>query len=173
MVQMTGAIARGEFEKAGKVAPITAIRNITDAYMYAKYGNVLDRHGKIVTKGATEMDAIARVLGFYPTEFEVANDRVRMEEYTRSYVKEVTGSFLEDYRKAKILGDSVGMRDVQRRVQEYNAIFKGTSIEIQDFDKKAQAAGKDAVKTLLRREEESLPRNQKRVLRDERMEATL
>ena len=173
MLQMTGAIARGEFEKAGKVAPITAIRNTTDAYMYAKYGNVLDRHGKIVTKGATEMDAIARVLGFYPTEFEVANDRVRMEEYTRSYVKEVTGSFLEDYRKAKILGDSTGMRDVQRSVQEYNAIFKGTSIEIQDFDKKAQAAGKDAVKTLLRREEESLPRNQKRVLRDERMEATL
>jgi hypothetical protein len=162
VLRTAGALTRGELDKALKEMPITGIRNAGDAYLYAKYDNVLNRRGQIVQKGASPVDIAARVLGYYPTEFTRANDFVRLEEYTRAFAKELTNEFVEEHRRYQVLGDRAGMAEVRGAVRDHNQVFRGTSLEILDFGKKAERAGKAGLLTLVERELKSLPRAQKK-----------
>ena len=107
-------------------------------------------------------DIAARSLGFYPAEFKWANDLVRREEYTRAFAKELKKGFTEQYREAAVLNDAAAKREVVDMVREHNENFRGTALEIMDFQTSAERAGKEAKLSLRERAQKTLPKPQQR-----------
>ena len=160
-VRSLGALARGDFERAAKENPVTGLKNFADAYLYYKYDNVLNKRGQIVIKEPTAIDIGARALGFYPEAFFLSNDKVRLEEYSRAYAKELSSGFIQMGTRAAILRDTEALNEVRALVREHNDIFKGTELYISEFNTKLSAATKLAKMTLAEREIKSVSKAQR------------
>ena len=160
-VRSLGALARGDFERAAKENPVTGLKNFADAYLYYKYDNVLNKRGQIVIKEPTAIDIGARALGFYPEAFFLSNDKVRLEEYSRAYAKELSSGFIQMGTRAAILRDTETLNEVRALVREHNDIFKGTELYIGEFNTKLSAATKLAKMTLAEREIKSVSKAQR------------
>lgn len=157
-----GKLAKGDIEGATRAVPITLIKNISESIAYAKYGAVMNKRGQVVLQNPTALDIAARSLGFYPAEFKWANDLVRREEYTRAFAKELKNGFTEQYREAAVLNDAAAKREVVDMVREHNENFRGTALEIMDFQTSAERAGKEAKLSLRERAQKTLPKPQQR-----------
>lgn len=159
-VSATGAVFKGDPHRFFKAVPISGVRNVYDSYAYAKYGVVMNKAGQRVMD-ADGVDVVARALGFYPQEFKEQNTIVRLEEYTRALSKEMTASFVENYRKAHISRDSAEKRQIVKDVQEHNEMFRGTALEIRNFTSRANRAAREAELSLTERLKKSLSKAQK------------
>lgn len=153
-------LIKGDFEGAFRAVPITAVKNFADAYSYAKYDAVVNKRGQVVTKFPGPEDILARAAGFYPSELKWVNDQVRREEYTRAYAKEIKTAFTEEYREAYIQKDNDRMREVVAMVRTHNESFRGTALEMPNFEQTAKRSGKEAALTLRERAQKTLSKAQ-------------
>ena len=151
------AMLDGQWNQFFRNAPLTFVRNLADAYSYAKYDAITNKRGQVTSYDVNAVDMAARVLGFYPAEVGEYGDTVRRSNYVRDYGKAVSTGFTEAYSYAGIAGDRERMMEIRQSVQEWNQTFRGTELEIKDFASKAQRRLEDAKLTLLGRTQKSLP----------------
>lgn len=144
-------LSKGDWEGALRQVPLTAARGLGDAYAFAKYDNVVNRRGQVVTEGMSLQDIMMRAVGFHPEEAQWANDMIRREEYTRAIAKEIKAGFIEEYNEAAVLKNRSRQREIEQMVAEHNKDFRGTALEILDFKKSAERSAKEAVKPILKR----------------------
>jgi len=149
-LRASGEVMRGDMLGAVRAAPVSLARNLADAYAYAKFDNVMNKRGQVVGPADTQ-DIVARVLGFYPEKLQQVNASVRREEYQKAFAKELRAQVIEQYREAYVLRDSAAMNEIRMMVQEHNANFRGTPLEIENFAAAAERAGKEARMTLAER----------------------
>lgn len=157
-----GKIMRGDVEGAARVVPITSVRNLADAYTYAKYDAVINKRGQTVIHDPGPEDILARAIGFYPSEFKWVNEQVRREEFTKAFAKEMKSEFIEEYRQAYVMKDRARMRELIDLVRDHNQNFRGSALEILSFSESAERAGKEAILSLRERAQKTLPKAQQR-----------
>ena len=139
-------------------SPITAVRAITDGYTFHSDGMITNAQGKVVSRDVTAWTAFTRMLGFYPAVATAENDIVRMSKQTSDYAKDIHSEFRNAYIKAKIVGDTETMQQVNRDVRNWNESAKGTEFYIRNFLKSANRAYREWNKTTSQRYLKSAPK---------------
>jgi hypothetical protein len=140
-------------------SPVALARALGDTLVYASSGDILTRAGKVVTNDVTIQNLVGRIAGFYPASATRANDIVRLNKALGDYSKSVRTAFTQDYVKYAITGDRDGMREILRRVKEWNRAAKGTGLELPNFVAGAQTSLKSARQTTIQRSLKALPKS--------------
>jgi hypothetical protein len=125
-------------------SPVTMMRAMGDAYVYAQTGAVIDKKGYVVTPDVTMMTVLARMGGFYPAAPSEAYETIKLTNRVTDYQREVSGSYKRAWVKAMIGKDPEQARRVEEAVREWNVGAKGTGLEIRDFVANARRALKEA-----------------------------
>jgi hypothetical protein len=139
-------------------SPITAMRAFTDGYTFHNDGMITNAQGKVVSRDVTTWTAFTRMLGFYPAVATAENDIVRMSKQTSDYAKEIHSEFRNAYIKAKIVGDTETMHQINSDVRNWNESAKGTEFYIRNFLKSANRAYREWNKTTSQRYLKSAPK---------------
>jgi len=139
-------------------SPITAVRAITDGYTFHDDGMITNAQGKVVSREVTAWTAFTRMLGFYPAIATAENDIVRMSKQSADYAKEIHSEFRNAYIKAKIVGDTETMQQIDMDVRNWNIEAKGTEFYIRNFRKSANRAYREWRKTTSERYLKAAPK---------------
>jgi len=114
-------------------SPVTALRNLVDAYNYFDTGYIANARGQVVLPEASTTDAVMRVLGFTKTEITRQYDAIRMIKNEQGYAKEVASAFVSSAAKAKLQGDREALNAVRQSVREWNEYAEPYGLDIQNF----------------------------------------
>ena len=159
-MKAAGKATSGNFAGALREVPFTGVKNLADAYVMVKSGNVMNKRGQVTIQNPDAQDIIARALGFYPSELKWDNDTVRREEYTKAFAKQLKAEYMVDFREAYVHKDRARMSEIKKEVQEHNKNFRGTALELMNFAESAERSGKEAAMPLRERYGKNLPKAQ-------------
>jgi len=139
-------------------SPITMLRAAGDLSAYTSAGAIVNRKGYVVSTNLTAMTYLTRALGFYPSSATKENDVVRVATRISDYQKDISAVYKGLYVSARIAGDSVRAREVVDMVDNWNESAKGTGLEINNFEKSANKAVKEAKRPASARYLKSTPK---------------
>jgi hypothetical protein len=139
-------------------SPITMLRAAGDLSAYTSAGAIVNRKGYVVSNNLTAMTYLTRALGFYPSSATKENDVVRVATRISDYQKDISAVYKGLYVSAVIAGDSVRAREVVDMVNDWNESAKGTGLEINNFEKSANKAVKEAKRPASARYLKSTPK---------------
>ena len=139
-------------------SPITMLRAAGDLSAYTSAGAIVNRKGYVVSNNLTAMTYLTRALGFYPSSATKENDVVRVATRISDYQKDISAVYKGLYVSARIAGDSVRAREVVDMVNDWNESAKGTGLEINNFEKSANKAVKEAKRPASARYLKSTPK---------------
>lgn len=131
---------RVSLNDAVRNSPVTMMRAFGDAYAYTASGDIIDRRGYVLNPDVTPMTITARMLGWYPRDASLQYDIIRYSQRMMNYQREVSGSYRTAWIRAHAMGDTAGMRSVERAVANWNQANKGTALEIKNFRQNARKA---------------------------------
>lgn len=129
-------------------APITFVRNAADAYAYTQAGAVVDKRGYKLTDDVGVWTLLSRVAGFYPADVAADYQAIKYSKRVVDYRREAATGFRTAYVRAKVEGDRRRMREIKKEVREWNRQFRGTGLEIDNFDTSVEKAYKEAVRSV-------------------------
>ena len=155
-----------ELLRIGQKSPIAGLRNIADTAMYHETGNIVNSRGYTVSKDLTLGVMIMRLIGFYPKAASRTNDAIKIVKRIVENAKAIATGYRDDYVRAYIQNDRIGMRDVERAVKEHNKVYKGTPFFIDDFRGKARRAAKSATEGGGERYLKTTPKSNRDQIRD-------
>ena len=139
-------------------SPITMLRAAGDLSAYTSAGAIVNRKGYVVSNNLTAMTYLTRALGFYPSSATKENDVVRVATRISDYQKDISAVYKGLYVSAVIAGDSVRAREVVDMVDDWNESAKGTGLEVNNFEKSANKAVKEAKRPASARYLKSTPK---------------
>lgn len=153
---------KGNAMRMFREAPVTAVKNITETFVYLNNGNILNKRGQIVATDPTYGETFARFIGLYPDRQVSSNEYIRHAKISIDYNKEIKGTFVSRYVAAKIDGDNKRARRIQKEVAEWNRDAKGTTLQITGFGQAANRAYMAARRPQYKTFERSAPVNMRR-----------
>jgi hypothetical protein len=125
--------------------PVTLLRALGDTMAYASTGAVIDKRGYVIEDDLTTTMLAIRILGFTPGSVAAQYEVIRLAKRETNYQKQVVAKFRTQLLKAEMRGDRVTAASIRRSVKEWNAVEKGTLLEIRDFEKNYQRLKKQAL----------------------------
>jgi hypothetical protein len=110
----------GEFQRGVEdVLPIS-VRNMMQAYRFANEG-ALTRRGDPITQADFNSGTIAaKFFGFAPAEYTFAQERAQDIKRIDKAVTSKKSKLLKQYYIAQRMGDTKGLREVKKDIQEFN-----------------------------------------------------
>ena len=130
---------------AMREGPVTLLRALGDTMAYASTGAVIDKRGYVIEDDLTTTMLAIRILGFTPGSVAAQYEVIRLAKRETNYQKQVVAKFRTQLLKAEMRGDRVTAASIRRSVKEWNAVEKGTLLEIRDFEKNYQRLKKQAL----------------------------
>ena len=130
---------------AMREGPVTLLRALGDTMAYASTGAVIDKRGYVIEDDLTTSMLAIRILGFTPGSVAAKYEVIRLAKRETNYQKQVVAKFRTQLLKAEMRGDRVTAASIRRSVKEWNAVEKGTLLEIRDFEKNYQRLKKQAL----------------------------
>ena len=130
---------------AMREGPVTLLRALGDTMAYASTGAVIDKRGYVIEDDPTTSMLAIRILGFTPGSVAAQYEVIRLAKRETNYQKQVVAKFRTQLLKAEMRGDRVTAASIRRSVKEWNAVEKGTLLEIRDFEKNYQRLKKQAL----------------------------
>jgi len=121
-------------------SPIAGIRNLVDGYAYLTDGAITNKQGKIVAEDSTVLEAIGRMVGFYPSRATLTSDAIRIGRQLDNYTGAIRSRWVSQYAKAMVTGDRATARGILRTVNQWNREWRGTEFELQNFQTSANRA---------------------------------
>jgi hypothetical protein len=141
---------------AMRQGPITLFRALGDAAAYTSAGAAIDKRGYVLDDELTTAMLATRVLGFGPTSIAAQYEVIRLAKRETNYQKQVVAKFRTALLKAEMSGDRVTAASIRKLVREWNAVNKGTLLEIRNFERNYQRMQKLATMSVKKRMLESV-----------------
>lgn len=139
-------------------SPMAAARSLTEGYLYLTNGAITNSKGQMVSPNANALDAITRVLGFYPAVATQQNDIVRMSKATNDYARSLTTEFKDAYVRAIVAKDDDRAHEILAAVRDWNEGARGGPFEISNFEAAARRAAREGNRSAAERYLKSAPR---------------
>jgi hypothetical protein len=131
--------------------PFAAIRNASEAVGYLSDGSVVNSRGQVVAKDMTAMDAIVRMVGFYPKDAADQYAAIKRSEQIRDYAAALKMEYTNAYIRAAVAKDQEGQREIIEAVRKWNQNTRGTPFYFRNFSATARRAAKEGTRTAIDR----------------------
>lgn len=140
-------------------SPVTMARATGDIWAYTNSGAIVSQKGYIVNPDLHAGVFLARALGFYPSSAVRENDVVRMGKRLIDYRRDIAARYYSKYITASLAGDTPAVNAVLDDVADWNAVAKGTELELSNFRQSANRALREARRTTTERYMRTIPVN--------------
>jgi len=122
---------------------ISGLRSFTEGLIFMSDGTITNARGQVVSKQASTLDIMYRMLGFFPHSATNHNDVVRMSKQARDYGIEMKTAFID----AALKEDAAGRRRIKRDVRDFNKKARGTPFYIRNFSDSLAKALRESKRT--------------------------
>jgi hypothetical protein len=126
-VLLTGETARlvtgepTEFAQVFRQSPVSAMRYLSDMWVYSATGAITNKRGAVVAPGDQYAGIFARALGFYPQAAARNNDFSKLVVRESQYHRQLSGGLRDRWVRAMLQGNPDEARAIAEWVNEWNA----------------------------------------------------